>query len=118
MLKRLRPFLLERRESQRWPGTELLEETATVYRFDANEQMVDLMSELAVPLFDWCQPTLPEDLSLLRDDETEWLVSITHERDAYLKLTLEEHEVIVAEYPQLADLLVLNKSAGADAHDL
>lgn len=110
VLDRLSPHLLERKKSSRWPGTELLVDTATVYRFAISAGTLHLLLEWATPLFDWQQPQLPEDLYFLREDGTEWLVTIAHERDAYLSVTPEELTVIEAEYPRLAALLVSEDS--------
>jgi len=62
---------------------------------------VEVLTKSASGLYDWVQPSLPEDLCLLRPDETPWLVTISHERDAYLVLDAKEHVELVREIPEL-----------------
>lgn len=73
-----------------WPGTTLLSGSALVteYRFD--EEACAVLTELADGLYDWQQPSAPEDLALVREDGRAALVTVAHERDGYLDLTREE----------------------------
>jgi hypothetical protein len=63
-------------------------------------------------LDDWVVPGLPEDLALLRKDQTPWLASISHEHDAWLKLYDDEAEVLRADCPSWTRLLAgLNEAS-------
>jgi hypothetical protein len=85
------PFRVGREDASSWPGTELIGHTAVVYRYRLNADMVEQLALAADGLFDWVEPRLPEDPSLLREDGTAWLTTTAHERDAYFTLTAEEH---------------------------
>ena len=40
----------------------------------------------------------------MRDDKSPWLVTIAHERDAYLKLEITEMAQIASDFPELATI--------------
>src|SRR5262245_54465092 len=104
-LERLRPFTIGQREATEWPGTQLLENTATVYTVRLLPEVAAIMTETATGLFDWTQPWLPEDPCLLRPDGSPWLVTISHEKDSYVNLSGEEREALLAGAPNLASTL-------------
>jgi hypothetical protein len=105
LLERLQPYRLDVRESRAWPGTELLDGFAVVYRFKLTREVVEAVLQASASLFLWQQPELPEDPCLLRPDGSEWLVTIAHEEDAYLSLTDDEVQLLHAESPTIAALL-------------
>lgn len=91
VMESLGPFLLSETESHMWPGTVLHGgATALVMTYRLDHASVALLTEAADGLYDWIQPDLPEDLCLLRADDTPWMVTITHEKDSYLELTDKE----------------------------
>jgi len=104
-LERLRPFTIGQHEASEWPGTRLFEHTATLYTIRLLPEVAAIMTEKARGLFDWTQPWLPEDPCLLRPDGSPWLVTISHEKDAYLSLSSEERETLLAGSPNLASVL-------------
>lgn len=102
LLDKLRFFLISKSEEHEWPGTRLLDETATVYRYRFCRESASIMVEVAERLFAWIQPNLPEDLCLLRFDGSPWLVTIAHESDGYLILTRKELRNLVSTIPCLS----------------
>ena len=92
----LRPFIVRIAETSEWPGTVLLTETATVSRFSLYAESIEILSSYADGLYSWRQPDLPEDLCLLRPDGQPFLVTIAHERDAYLDLAEEAESFLRA----------------------
>lgn len=104
-LERLRPWIREERQLAEWPGTKLHGHTALVRFFAFNVESAIMLKETAKALYDWQQPTLPEDLCLLRPGGGPWLVSIAHERDGYLKISEEERDRFVQQLPGLASIL-------------
>jgi len=52
-------------------------------------------------LYDWVQPNRPEDLCFLRSDETPWLATIAHEKDAYFELSGEEKQRLTKALPNI-----------------
>lgn len=100
-LNDLQPFLIEQAQAAEWPGTLLLDGEAVVSRYRLCEESVELLTKLADGLYDWQQPDLPEDLCLLRRGGEPWLVSISHERDAYLDLLDHEMAAVQDDLPEL-----------------
>lgn len=80
--------ILERIKARRWPGTELIGHDGVVFRVSFDESLVKPMAELGERLSNWRhsnRPRLPEDPCLYRNgDEWPVLVSVTHERDAWI----------------------------------
>lgn len=101
VMERLDPFLISRAESAEWPGTRLLDHTATVLRFELSSGTKHVLGEATHSLFSWSQPELPEDLCFIRFDGKPWLVTIAHEKDAYFVLTPEEKTTLEAKIPDL-----------------
>ncbi len=90
LLNDLEPFLDAREETSTWPGTQLIGQTAIVCRFKLVRASVSILQNAANRLFEWRQPALPEDLCLMRQADDPWLVSISHENDAYLRASESE----------------------------
>jgi hypothetical protein len=106
VLDQLKPFLKNAVESAEWPGTELFSgETAMVYRYVFGPECADILKRVANSFYDWTQPEFPEDLCLLKDDETPWLVSIAHEKDSYFCLSQDEKNRLLDSIPRLASIL-------------
>ncbi len=103
LLVRLQPSLVEEKRSSSWPGTALLlDEEATVLQFAMNIAVLDELKSASAGLYDWQQPSLPEDLALIRQDGTAILSSISYERDAYLEIADEEYEALAGSIPWFA----------------
>lgn len=100
-LTQLRPYLISEGQAIEWPGTSLIDHSATVLRYRYTPSSVSQFQLLSDHLYGWQYPDLPEDLCLLRADESPFLVTIAHERDSYLLLTPEEHIVISTNIPDL-----------------
>jgi hypothetical protein len=56
-------------------------------------------------LYQWRYPDLPEDLCLLRSDETSWLVTVAHEDIGYFELFEDEWLRLQKNLPGLAATL-------------
>jgi len=75
-----------------WPGTRLIGgRSARVYHIPVTFESIGFVSNAVNSLYAWLAPALPEDLCFLRDDGTEILASISHEKDAYLRLSNDEY---------------------------
>lgn len=105
LTKQLEPFLLERRDATSWPGTTLLDGSASVSTYRLEPMVVDLLSAATSGLFGWQQPELPEDLCLLRPEGDPWLVTIAHEGDGYVALEPTELDELRRDLPGFAALL-------------
>lgn len=103
LLSRLDPWREEVREVSEWPGTVLPGgDKATLRRFLFDEEVAEIVLEYSRSLYDWGEPELPDGPCLLREDGSPWLVSIPHERHAYLEITPDEYREIRAEVPGLS----------------
>lgn len=73
---------------RRWPGTISTKSTALVLVIDFDASLIDVMAQAGPTLGDWLERppnSLPEDLCLYSEAaELPALVSVTHERDAWL----------------------------------
>ena len=101
----LKPFIEHTVEASTWPGTQILSGTAEVIYFSYNVESVTLLKRYSSRLYDWFEPELPEDLSLLRSHDDPWLASIVHERDAYFVLNSDERSVLLDRIPELLAML-------------
>jgi hypothetical protein len=109
--------LLEWKTGRRWPGTVSHEVDCQLALVEFSEELVEPMCSAGPKLFDWTgwpAPVLPEDLCLYRQGAG-WpsLVSVTHERDAWL-LAAEKPKSIETEESEFApeDLYIPPASEG------
>lgn len=101
----LRRWIREEENLDEWPGTKLSGHTALVRRFCFNPGSAEVLKQFANSLYEWQQPTLLEDLCLLRQSGEPWLVTIAHERDGYLRISEKERDDLVERVPELAEML-------------
>lgn len=106
-IRTLTPFEIERKKTAEWPGTKLLGHKATAVTYTYNAEFVAAMKKISNSLFEWLHPDLPEDLCLLRPDDSPWLVTISHEHDACLELSDDEYIPLKSSYPKFALMLSL-----------
>jgi hypothetical protein len=90
VLSELRRFQLGETQASAWPGTRLTNGTATVYSIPIIETVIEIVKESAAGLYDWQQPSRPEDLCFIRENGEPVLATIAHEEDAFLLLSEEE----------------------------
>lgn len=84
LLKQLGDFLIEIKEQQGWPGTQLLEGYANVYYYKLNTTTKEVLKKYSESLYSWLEPNLLEDLCFLKKDRQPWLVSIAHEQFSWI----------------------------------
>lgn len=82
-INRLSPFLIKKEIVNEWPGTKLLIDSATLYKFHLNRQTITILISTEPYLYNWINPNLPEDIVLYNDDKPIF-ISITHENFAYI----------------------------------
>jgi hypothetical protein len=92
MIKSLDNYLLISHTTREWPGTSSSTEVL-LKKYRLHAVSASLLAR-AETIWDWLNPEMPEDLSFLRADGTPWFVSITHERDAYFKLSESERSFV------------------------
>jgi hypothetical protein len=101
----LSQYLLGCDRAKEWPGTVLLSDEATVYRYRVSDDLCAHLKKQKTGLFQWIHPEAPEDLCFMRENGNAILVTISHERDAYLLLTADELHVIQSQFSMLGTIL-------------
>jgi hypothetical protein len=100
LLNELAVFLLREKRGYEWPGTGFkddatraryralfpAERAPTILTYSLGEDSKRRLQSAVTGLYDWQQPQRPEDLCLLREDESPFLVSVAHEREAYIEV--------------------------------
>ncbi|MCI0442167.1 hypothetical protein L0244_37300 [bacterium] len=66
-----------------WPGTKLTRGKALVRYYRLNKRTLKILSS-EKRLYAWHAPTLPEDLALYDSKMNCWLVTVSHEHDAWI----------------------------------
>jgi len=100
ILARLDRFsMLPPRVARSWPGSPK-SVTSRVFNYRFCTGLVECLISSASGWFDWRLPERPEDLSLLRGD-TEWIVSVTHERLVYLQTERSVLNELLKEVPDM-----------------
>jgi hypothetical protein len=101
-LRRVEPFLLGDEAESPWLGAQLFDAQSHFKRFVLSPESLQIVFDFSKKLYEWEQPVLPEDFSLFRANGQDWLVTMSHTRQAYLSLTREERAAIVVAIPKLA----------------
>ena len=109
VLRELEPHLISLAMVTEWPGTRLHGPGAAKLRRYRLVNDSATILRAAAGLYAWVQPALPEDLSLWAGDEP-WLVTISLERDAYMRLTDVVRDGLLKFIPSLLDALQLEHS--------
>lgn len=100
VIEKLSDYLHEEKQTDEWPGTKLLNNQARVLVYDYVPEVAEILKTPVSSLFRWLQPDFPEDLCLLKKDETPWLVTISHENDGYFVLSEQEKDQLFHALPQ------------------
>jgi hypothetical protein len=85
VLQELSPYLKEAKEQESWPGTKLLNHTATVSYYYLNNKSGNVLKKYVSGLYSWLQPDVPEDLCFFKSQGNPWLISIAHEGFGYIE---------------------------------
>ncbi|MDH5755948.1 MAG: hypothetical protein OEZ55_04690 [Nitrospinota bacterium] len=94
VLNKLNDFLLTSEIRNKWPGTVLTSGSAKVNTYIICEKSIEVLLKAANMFTEWIQPNLPEDICILRPNLREWLVTISHENDVYMYLTVDEYRMV------------------------
>jgi hypothetical protein len=105
VLDELAPYLYRMELKSEWPGTILFGTEVPVYIYHFIPASIAILKKSATRLYQWQDPNLPDDLCLLRDDESPWLVTIAHENDSYFELTEDEMQQLVKIIPEYASMI-------------
>jgi hypothetical protein len=105
VLEELTPFLYKMEMKSQWPGTIIFGGEVPVYIYHFVPDSAEILKKSAIGLYQWQGPNLPDDLCLLRSDESPWLGTIAHEDDSYLELTEDEMHKLVKAIPELESMI-------------
>lgn len=107
ILAELKPYLTYEDYDSSWPGTEITG-FAEINRYTLNYDTVSILTKYSSGLKSWMLPVLPEDLCFMKDRDTPWMVSTTHEGEFYFVDPSQE------ELEELKQIGIKVKSAGVD----
>lgn len=94
VLKQFKPYIIKKYKTKEWAGTITLGPAATVYEVDANEETYQLLVQLTDNLYDWVAPSLPEDLTFIKNN-FEWFYSTTHEEYAHFSFRSQFYKDLI-----------------------
>lgn len=107
VLNSLTESLLKTEETDHWPGTQLHGgRLAVVNTYRLTPETRSTLVSATTSLYGWRQPDLPEDLCFWKDDSQPWLVTISHEQDAYFETSKQEIHKLVTAIPALQKAIV------------
>lgn len=106
-LERLRPWLREQVKTSTWPGVQMHPrvpdpDLPTVHRYHLTPEFAPKFCSLGGALQDWISPHLPEDLHVLRPDDSVLFASVATEQDCWFSLRPDEQDVLQRHFPDLA----------------
>jgi hypothetical protein len=79
----LRPHLLSKFSSCKWPGTEIFGRKATIRTYVVNPESISILGRVS-SVFDWLAPNYPEDLAFYRENKVIF-ASVAHEGEAWFE---------------------------------
>jgi hypothetical protein len=113
MIRRLEPYLLTKSVAAAWPGTRLLDGSkADVFAYQLLPESLEVLVTTTSRLYEWQHPDLPEDLFIRQSDGGIWLTSISHEHEAFLRVSRQEAASLLRLVPDLA--LEFGETASAE----
>lgn len=92
LLERLRPYYIETKKEDYWPGTRLFDQYADIHYFRCSPEAADILYDYCSSLYSWTQTRVPDDLCFLKGGEP-WLINTAHERSSHLDTEVEEELV-------------------------
>jgi hypothetical protein len=100
---KLEPFVLSDELKTSWPGggTVAPGKFGRVIRAKMCDDTLSLLKAAASDLYEWLQPSLPEDPAFYRDDGTVYLATISHEGCAFFELQPAELTQLISKLPFL-----------------
>lgn len=101
LLDDLKPSLMKKVTSSEWASTVLVEGTADVYYYKADQHAHDVLQRAANTLYDWQQPDLPEDVAFFKAQGEAWLAASSREAHCHLTITHEELQQLAEKIPTL-----------------
>ncbi|WP_168413073.1 hypothetical protein [Bacillus salacetis] len=78
VIAKFNPYIIESYETKKWANTITKGPAATVYVIEPNKETCKLLKEYANNLYEWVAPSLPEDLTFIKNNFA-WFSSTTHE---------------------------------------
>jgi hypothetical protein len=79
-----------------------------VYKYLLVPQSISVLKESVNSFYSWIQPAFPEDLCLLRQDNSPWLITTAHEVDCFFHISEVEYLQLIGVIPDLSGVLSRN----------
>jgi len=79
----LRHFIVSRKRTTIWPGTEIFGGKSTVIHYRITKQTMRILRQVK-SLYSWLSPKFPEDLAFYTDIGCCWLATVSHEGMAWI----------------------------------
>ncbi len=93
-LEKMVPWFISMDYVSQWPGTISYSDAQTkLFKYQFCQESLDILCEYYNDLFIDANSGF-EDFSLLRSDGTPWLITITHEHEAYFKVCKDEINLV------------------------
>jgi hypothetical protein len=101
VIRRFAAFVVEVRDTTEWPGTQLLDGVATVYRYLLSRESVLILMSYRMNIHRWVHPRFPEDLCFYASSGDPCFVTISHEADSYFMLSRPQLDDLAEKLPDL-----------------
>ena len=108
-LERLQPYYISQFKASVWPGVISQISPALVTTFRLTKATLDMVVQETDRLYRWCQPDLPEDLTIVGTYPDPLLFSIAHERVGFMCLTIDDITSLRANVPGLRAKLFIER---------
>ncbi len=103
VFRQLEPFLLRIEPIGEWPGSAYI--TDPVHFYEYVPTSAEIIRRATNRLYDW-GGDLPDDLCLLRADESPFLLTLAHHQESSLTLSSEEKDRLLTFLPAIAPYLI------------
>ncbi len=93
ILKSLATYLYSVDIVSEWPGTKLLLDEASIFKYHLCIESILILSSIEDDIDKWLHPNLPEDIVLYKGDSPK-LISVTYDKVCYFRVYDSEFEFI------------------------
>lgn len=100
ILVQFEPYTIESYKTKKWANTTTTGPAATVFVIESREETYKLLKENANTLYDWVAPSLPEDLTFMKNNFA-WFSCTTHEEFGGFSIRSDYYKNLVCKIPDL-----------------
>ena len=96
ILVQFKPYTIESYKTKEWANTITKGPAATVYIIESNTETCKLLQQSANNLYDWVAPSLPEDLTFIKNNFA-WFSCTTHEKFGGFSIRSDYYRNLISE---------------------